>query len=232
MVCKIIIIIIIIISFEKYRSKKDIISTSCRLCHQGIENVQHLLSSCKYFLPFYYLRRHNRVLQYICFYLLSKYGLIDNCPPWFSDTKIKPHYENDEICLLWDIPEYTGHNSDDDGEKVLRPDARLTLKRKKVIYILEMSVPWLRNRESKFVEKEEKYKDLLIAMRGLYSNYKVEQISLIMDCLGGYSQSLIENLKKMGFSKIERAKILLNMQKIVLTEARFIVNRFKLRTGN
>ena len=100
------------------------------------------------------------------------------------------------------------------------------------MFVLEMSVPWVNNRESKFAEKENKYKDLLISMRGLYMNYKIEQITLIMDCLGGYSQPLIDNLKKIGFTKIERTSILLNMQKIVLTESRFIVNRFKLRTGN
>ena len=220
------------LSFEKYRGKKDIVSTACRLCHQKIENVQHLQSNCEYFLPFYYLRRHNRVLQYICFNILVKYGLIEKCPPWFSDIEIKPHYENNEINLLWDIPEYIGNDIDFQGDsEQLRPDARLTLKQKKIMFVLEMSVPWIKNREIKFVEKEEKYKDLIISMKGLYPTYKIEQITLIMDCLGGYSQNLIKSLKNMGFSKVERSKILINMQKIVVTESRFIINRFKQRTG-
>jgi hypothetical protein len=98
------------------------------------------------------------------------------------------------------------------------------------MYVLEMSVPWVQNRETKYDEKDKKYKDLLITMRGLYRDYKIEQVTFIVDVLGGYSNSLVESLKTLGFSEVERSSILRNIQKIVLSESRYIVNRFKLRT--
>ena len=182
--------------FQKYRGRPDIVSTTCRLCKEGVENVQHLLSACGFFAPYYYLRRHNKVLRHICFRLLSKKGMIDKCPPWYSDTEIKPRYENEDVCLLWDIPEFTGRDGEDvNDNEVLRPDGRLMLKKEKVMYVLEMSVPWIQNRETKFKDKEDKYKDLLINMRGLYKDYKIEQVTFIIDVLGGYSQSFIDSLK-------------------------------------
>ena len=208
-------------------------STTCRLCKKGVENVQHLLSACEFFAPYYYLRRHNKVLRHICFRLLSKKGMIDKCPPWYSDTDIKPRYENDDVCLLWDIPEFTGRDGEDvNDNEVLRPDSRLMLKKEKVMFILEMSVPWIQNREIKFENKEDKYKDLLINMRGLYKDYKIEQVTFIIDVLGGYSKSLVDSLKKLKFTDVERSSILRNAQKIVLSESRYIVNRFKLRTAS
>ena len=159
--------------------------------------------------------------------------MIDKCPPWYSDTEIKPRYENDDVCLLWDIPEFTGRDGEDVNDtEVLRPDGRLMLKKEKIMYVLEMSVPWIQNRETKFKDKEDKYKDLLINMRGLYKDYKIEQVTFIIDVLGGYSQSFIDSLKKLKFTDVERSSILRNAQKIVLSESRCIVNRFKLRTAS
>ena len=58
--------------------------------------------------------------------------MIDKCPPWYSDTEIKPQYENDDVCLLWDIPEFTGRDGEDVNDtEVLRPDGRLMLKKRK-----------------------------------------------------------------------------------------------------
>ena len=159
--------------------------------------------------------------------------MIDKCPPWYSDTEIKPRYENDDVCLLWDIPEFTGRDGEDVNDtEVLRPDGRLMLKKEKIMYVLEMSVPWIQNRETKFKDKEDKYKDLLINMRGLYKDYKIEQVTFIIDVLGGYSQSVVDSLKKLKFTDVERSSILRNAQKIVLSESRCIVNRFKLRTAS
>ena len=121
---------------------------------------------------------------------------------------------------------------DVNDNEVLRPDGRLMLKKEKIMYILEMSVPWIQNRETKFKNKEDKYKDLLINMRGLYKDYKIEQVTFIIDVLGGYSQSLVDSLKKLKFTDVERSSILRNAQKIVLSESRYIVNRFKLRTAS
>ena len=83
-----------------------------------------------------------------CFHVLHMYSLIDNCPPWFVNVTIKPHYENEDLILLSDIPEYSGVDEEED-DNVLRPDGKLILKKKKIVYVLEMSVPWISNREKK-----------------------------------------------------------------------------------
>lgn len=98
--------------FEKYRSKPNLENTTCRLCRKGVENIQHLLNSCEHFLKSLYFKRHDNILRYIYFNILTKYGVKSSCPPWYSHEKVKPLYENDKICLYWDIPEYLGYDDE------------------------------------------------------------------------------------------------------------------------
>ena len=95
------------------------------------------------------------------------------------------------------------------------------------MFILEMSVPWISNRETKFEEKTNKYRDLIASLKILYPNYEIEQITFIVDSLGGYSKSLVDALRSLDFSSTDVEKMLLCIQKIVLTESRYIINRFK-----
>ena len=90
-----------------------------------------------------------------------------------------------------------------------------------------MSVPWIKNREIKFKKKEDKYRDLIASMKILHPDYEIEQITFIVDSLGGYSQSLVDALNTLGFDSNAVKRMLLSIQKIVLTESRYIINRFK-----
>ena len=128
--------------------------------------------------------------------------------------------------MYWDIPEYLGYD-DEDETKVLRPDGKLILKQQSKIFVLEMSVPWITNREKKLEEKENKYRDLVASLKILHPNYEIEQVTFIVDVLGGYSTSLVDALKTLGFDSSTVKRMLLSIQKIVLTESRYIVNRFK-----
>ena len=123
------------LTFKKFRGQSEISSTACRLCDSNSqESVKHLLSNCGKFATSIYIKRHNRVLQYILFHVLHMYSLIDNCPPWFVNVTIKPHYENEDLILLWDIPEYSGVDEEED-DNVLQPDGKLILKKKKIVAI-------------------------------------------------------------------------------------------------
>ena len=214
------------LAFEKYRSRPELDSTLCRLCHKSVENVQHVLSSCEHFAKSLYIKRHNNILRYIYFNILVKYGIKPACPPWYTNEKVKPLYENERVCLYWDIPEYLGYD-DEDETKVLRPDGKLIIKQQSKMFLLEMSVPWIKNREIKFKKKEDKYRDLIASMKILHPDYEIEQITFIVDSLGGYSQSLVDALNTLGFDSNAVKRMLLSIQKIVLTESRYIVNRFK-----
>ena len=154
------------------------------------------------------------------------YKLVDKCQPWFSKEIIKPQYENDEINVLWDIPEYTGFEDEVD-DKLQRPDGKIILKKKKIVYVLEMSVPWIENRETKIVEKVEKYKNIIRSLKLLYPGYHVEQLTFIIDCLGGYSKTLQESLRKLELSTEVCTNILFGLQKLVVHEARALINQFK-----
>ena len=82
--------------------------------------------------------------------------MIDEIPPWFTKIIVKAKYENDEIILLWDAPEYDGREDEQD-EELLRPDGKIVMKHEKKMYVLEQSVPWISNRDIKEIEKVEKY---------------------------------------------------------------------------
>ena len=131
--------------------------------------------------------------------------------------------------MYWDIPEYQGHDDEED-DKVLRPDGKIIRKDVKKIYVLEMSIPWIDNRESKINEKVEKYKSIVQGMKVDNPLFEVQQLTFIVDCLGGYSKSFLDALKTLGFTKTEIESICLDTQKIVISEATSTINKFKVLT--
>ena len=153
------------LTFKKFRGGSNLASTVCRLCSQGQESVKHLLSNCTKFTAHAYKRRHDRVLQYIMFKYLHKMNMISDFPAWYSKISIKPHYETDEIEVYWDIPEYSGYSEDASEHGPLRPDGKIINKTMKTIFVLEMSVPWIENRNTKLEEKESKYMSIVQNLR-------------------------------------------------------------------
>ena len=59
-----------------------------------------------------------------------KCGFISECPPWFSQIKVKPYYDNDDASIWWNIPEFTGATTDDE-ERIFRPDGKVMLNTRK-----------------------------------------------------------------------------------------------------
>ena len=132
---------------------------------------------------------------------------------------------------MWDIPEYYGSNEDEQDNETLGPDGKIIMLNPKIIYVLEMSVPWLENRNSKFVEKEAKYVEIIQRLKIDNPGFNVKQLTFIIDQLGGYSKDLINSLETLGFTLSELNGIIYGMQKIVWTEAVAIMRRFKIRTN-
>ena len=190
--------------------------------------MKHLLSNCEPLAKVDYIRRHNRALQCILFPLLLSNKFIDECPPWYTKINIQPQYDNENVTVLWDIPEYSG-TDDEDDEKLQRPDGKLFYKHEKKILVLEMSVPWIENRETKMEEKEGKYKDIITKLKVENPDHEVTQATFIIDVLGGYSAHLKSNIAMIGYKNDEIQKIMMKMQKIVLSEASYIVNKFKMK---
>ena len=185
------------LAFTTYRSEATRTSKICRLCHKGEENVKHLLSNCGKFVEADFMRRHNKALQCILFPILQSNNFIDSCPPWYTQMVIKPKYENENVIILWDIPEYSGIEDEENDSKIYRPDGKIIFNSERKVLLLEMSVPWIENREVKFNEKVEKYQSVIRNLKLEYPGFKVDQATFIIDALGGYSKHLKENIAKL-----------------------------------
>ena len=144
--------------------------------------------------------------------------MIKDFPAWYTKITIKPLYENEEIAVFWDIPEYSGFENELEHGP-LRPDGKVINKITKTILVLEMSIPWIENRKSKLDEKEEKYTNIVQNLKVDNPGYNVQQLTFIVDCLGGYSKDLRNNLVLLGLTECDIDSILPGIQKILVIEA-------------
>lgn len=63
-------------------------------------------------------------------------------------------------------------------------------KENQIVTLLEMSSPWVENREQKEREKTLKYAPLRLELKQQFPGYKINQVNVIIDVLGGYSNEL------------------------------------------
>ena len=99
------------------------------------------------------LSRHDSALKVLFYEILHDLGLIDEVPPWYSPAKPKPVYESDDVQAYWDVPVFADHEE----VRCNRVDARIVNHKTKRIVTLEMSCPWVSNREKKNEEKTVKH---------------------------------------------------------------------------
>ena len=80
----------------------------------------------------------------------------DNIPPWFSPTEPKPVDENQRAKAYWDELVYAKNTE----VRVNTIDIKKINKGDKKVTLLEMSCPWMENREAKESEKTMRYAPL------------------------------------------------------------------------
>ena len=160
---------------------------------------------------------------------MTKYGFIRECPPWFSQVKIKPYYDNEIASIWWNIPEFTGATIDDE-ENILRPDGKLLLKNEKKIFLIEITISWIDIRKKRYEEKIEKYASIRRNIMREEPEFTVDQITLVMDSLGGYSKNLCDNIGKVCQDAKTIKRIIHKMQKATLSGSVHISRCFKLET--
>ena len=100
--------------------------------------------------------------------------LVTSEVPWFSKIQPKPMYENERAIAYWDIPLY----ADNTYLKVNRIDATIVDKENKKVSVIEMSCPWVENREEKDAEKTTKYGPLRWKLEQGYPEYPVTQFNI------------------------------------------------------
>ena len=133
-------------------------------------------------------------------------------------------YENNPEVAYWDVRLF----ADTTHVKANRIDARIIDKERKEVKLLEMSCPWVENREEKVVEKTSKYGPLRWELQQRYPDYKLTQHNIIIDVLGGYSQDLTETLKQLVGNRYR--SVVAQMQKSVVTSSLHITRSFKVLT--
>ena len=123
--------------------------TMCRLCGNAPESLPHVLADCSALAQNKYLARHNAALQVLFFEMLRDLQLAEAVPPWHSPATPKPLYESPEAQAFWDASIYAEHNH----VKQNRIDERFVDHKQKRVHAVEVSCPWMTNRERKEHEK-------------------------------------------------------------------------------
>ena len=119
-------------------------------------------------------------------------------------------YESTHEQAFWDVPVYAEHTV----VCANRVDVRIVDHKEKRVVLVEMSCPWVDNRVKKEAEKTEKYGPLRWELTRRYPGYRIVQLNVIMDVLGGWSQDLEAEMKIFGLRSLD---ILKRMQKAVLS---------------
>ena len=148
--------------------------------------MAHILSACPALAQTKYLARQDAVLKVLFFEINFDLGLIDTVPLWYSPIEPQSVYETAEVLAYRDVPVY--------GEywelRTNRVDARIVNNRDKQVIALEISCPWVSNRDKKTSEKTMKYAPLRWEFKQRYPGYEINQCNIILDVLGGWSKKL------------------------------------------
>ena len=95
-----------------------------------------------------------------------------------------------------------------------------------IIIIIIISCSWVENREQKEKEKTLKYAPLRLELKQQYPGYRINQVNIIIDVLGGYSKELYSSVRDLLGAERSR-ECLRRMQKSVLSSSLNIVRSFK-----
>ena len=199
-------------------------NVDCRMCGESSECLAHVLAGCPSLAQSKYLDRHNAAMKVFFFEMLTDLKLTDSTPPWFSDVKPKPLYQSTDAEAYWDVPVYAEHTF----VRANRVDARFINHKNKEVLMAEMSCPWIKNRDKKDKEKTEKYGALRLELTRQHPGYKISQVNIIIDVLGGWSKELEVEMKKIF--GVRYKNVLGGMQKAVLNGTLNIARTFKLVT--
>ena len=166
---------------------------TCRLCGTAPESMAHILSACLALVQTKYLARHDAVLKVLFFDIMEDLGLIEASPPWYSPTKPQPVYEGAYAQAYWDVPVF-GEYQDLRANRI---DAMIVKHQEKKVITMEMSCPWVSNRQKKTSEKTMKYAPLRWELKQKYPGYEISQYNFIVDVLGGWSTDVKVAVKEL-----------------------------------
>ena len=125
---------------------------STKVCHHEMKDWihYHMLAGCLALAQTNYLVRHNSLSLWV-----AKKNW-QYSPPWSSPSEPKPVDENQRAKAYWDELVYAKNTE----VRVNTIDIKKINKGDKKVTLLEMSCPWMENREAKESEKTMRYAPL------------------------------------------------------------------------
>ena len=116
---------------------------------------------------------------------------------------------------MWDCSITTSSRPPEEGN---RPDICVTNHADKEIDFLEMACPSWRNREAPEERKTSKYRTVREELKERYPGYKIQQINLIVDVVGGCDKQLTGKLDIL-IGRNETKRVLFQIQRTIWIHA-------------
>ena len=169
------------------------------------ESTPHVMAGCSTLAQIKYLARHNS---------LWDAKKTDNIPPWFSPTEPKPVDQNQRAKVYWDELVYAKKTE----VRVNTIEVRRINKEDKKVTLLEMTCPWMENREAKDSKMTMRYAPLgCHSVACVSCELKMQKCrsgddNIILDVLRGASMNTAKCIKTLIRERPGR-KTLRKMQK-------------------
>ena len=165
----------------------DSSDSACRLCRTTPEGMVHILPACPALVQTKYLARHDAVLKFLFFEIIFDLCLIDTVPVWYSPVKPQSVYETAGY-------RRTGmfrYMESTKGLRANRLDARIINNRDKQVIALEMSCPWVSNRDNweDFWEAHE-VRATEMGTEAEIPRVREQRVQYHLRCIGGMVQGL------------------------------------------
>lgn len=182
-------------SYRKRIMKKKVENVMCRMCGEKEESLDHLISGCSVLAPKQYLERHNSVAGIIHQELAKKYMGEEDLGPYYNYNP-PPIKENEDCRLYWDRKIRTHRTTPNNV-----PDLVLTLKRKKISYIIDIAVPLAKNTQDTFSEKINKYMPLADEIKKVWKLDKVVIVPVVLGATGEIPKKLFQSIETLQLNK-------------------------------
>ena len=193
---------------------------ACRLCHKAEEGVKHWLNSCEYLARKEYLKRHDQTLRVLYVEVLKKFQLEKSNKAWFN-VSVEAVRENEEVLVIWNKRMETHTRV-----KHRWPDLRIEEKKRKVIWIIDMSCPSDANVKMKEIQKRHNYMDLKYELKVQRPGWEIEIVPLIVGVMGGILNLQKEVLKILGNEWLAK-RCVADMQKTTVLGSLQMIHRIE-----
>jgi hypothetical protein len=203
-------------NYKKHICGLKSVIDKCRICATKGETIEHIISSCSVLAQSEYKKRHDIFAKIIHMNLAVKLNLLKDTQPHYI-YKPESCLENDNYKLYFDRTVLTHihihHN---------RPDIIILNKKQKQAYLLDIAIVNSHNITQTYNPKINKYLELSVAMRNLWSLEKNSILPLIISATGIVPQSLFKNLKILDLGNT----LVVEIQKGILLYSCHIVRKF------